>query len=102
METINDVLNFLNQIELFRIISGLDYITFNIIRKILIDEFNNINDDKLIEILKNLDDIYINYIKMDVDFDKTLIKLLRDNIFEIYEQKMSNEKNTSKNQKHYK
>ena len=100
METINDVLNFLNQIELFRIISGLDYITFNIIRKILIDEFNNINDDKLIEILKNLDDIYINYIKMDVDFDKTLIKLLRDNIFEIYEQKMSNEKNTSKNQKH--
>ena len=90
METINDVLNFLNQIELFRIISGLAYITFNIIRKILIDEFNNINDDKLIEILKNLDDIFINYIKMDVNFDKTLIKPLRDNIFEIYEQKMSN------------
>ena len=90
METINDVLNFLNQIELFRIISGLDYNTFNIIRKILIDEFNNIDDDKLIEILKNLDDIYINYIKMKVNFDKTLIKPLRDNIFEIYEQKMSN------------
>ena len=90
METINDVLNFLNQIELFRIISGLDYITFNIIRKILIDEFNNINDDKLIEIVKNLDDIFISYIKMDVNFEKTLIKPLRDNIFEIYEQKMSN------------
>ena len=90
METINDVLNFLTQIEIFRIISGLDYITFNIIRKILIDEFNNINDDKLIEILKNLDNIFINYIKMDVNFDKTLIKLLRDNIFEIYEKKMSN------------
>ena len=90
METINDVLNFLNQIELFRIISGLDYITFNIIRKILINEFNNINDDKLIEIIKNLDDIFIIYIKKDVNFDKTLIKPLRDNIFEIYEQKMSN------------
>ena len=90
METINDVLNFLNQIELFGIISGLDYITFNIIRKILVDEFNNINDDKLIEILKNLDDIFINYIKMDSTFDKTLIKSLRDNIIEIYEQKMSN------------
>ena len=89
METINDLLNFLNQIELFRIISGLDYITFNIIRKILIDEFNNINDDKLIEISKNLDDIFFNYIKTDVNFDKTLIKPLRDNIFEIYEQKMS-------------
>ena len=90
METIIDVLNFLNQIELFRIISGLDYITFNKIRKILINEFNNINDDKLIEILKNLDGIFINYIKKDVNFDKTLIKPLRDNIFEIYEQKMSN------------
>ena len=90
METINDVLNFLNQIELFRIISGLDYITFNINRKILIDEFNNINDDKLIEILKNLEDIFIDYIKMNVNFDKSLIKPLRDNIFEFYEQKISN------------
>ena len=90
METINDVLTFLNQIELFRIISGLDYITFNIIRKILINEFNNIDDDKLIEVLKNLDDIFINYIKKDVNFDKTLIKPLRDNIFEIYEWKMTN------------
>ena len=41
METINDVLDFLNQIEIFRIISGLDYSTFNTISKILIDEFNN-------------------------------------------------------------
>ena len=90
METINDVLNFLNQIEIFRIISGLDYITFNIIRKILIDEFNNKNDYKLIEILKKLDDIFINYIKKDVNCDKTLIKPLRDNIFERYEQKMTN------------
>ena len=90
METINDVLNFLNHIEIFRIISGLDYNTFNIIRKTLIDEFINIDDDKLIKLLKNLDDIYINYIKMNVNFDKTLIKPLRDNIFEIYEQKMSN------------
>ena len=59
METINDVLDFLNQIEIFRIISGLDFSTFNIIRKILKDEFNNIDDDNLIKLLKNLDDIYI-------------------------------------------
>ena len=54
METINDVLNILNQIEIFRIISGLDYNTFNIIRKVLIDEFNNIEDDKLSKLLKKL------------------------------------------------
>ena len=90
METINDVLNFLNQIEIFKIISGLDYKTFNIFRKTLIDEFNNIDDDIIIKILRNLDDIYINYIKMKVDFDKTLIKPLGENIFEIYEMKISN------------
>ena len=92
METINDVLNFLNQIEKFRIIYGLDYNTFNIIREILIDEFINIDDDQLFKILRNLDDIYIyiNYIKMNINFDKTLVESLRDNIFEIYEQKMSN------------
>ena len=90
METINDVLNFLNQMEIFKTISGLDYNTFNIIRKILIDEFNNIDDDKLIKILTNLDDIYVNYIKMNINFDETLVKSLRDNIFEIYEMKMSN------------
>ena len=90
METINDVLNFLNQIEIFKIISGLDYNTFNIIKKILIEEFINIDDDKLIEILRNLDDINIDYIKRNINFDKTLVESLRDNIFEIYEQKMSN------------
>ena len=84
METINDVLDFPNQIVIFKIISGLEYNTFNIIRKILIDEFNNIDDDKLIGILKNLDDIYIDYLKMNVNFDKTLIKPLRENIFETY------------------
>ena len=90
METINDVSNFLNQIEIFRIISGLDYNTFNIIRKILLDEFNNIDDDILMKILRNLDDIYINYIKMNINFGKTLVELLKDNIFEIYEMKIAN------------
>ena len=55
----------------------------------LIDEINNIDDDKLLKILRNLDDIYIKYIKMN-NFDKTLVESLRDNIFETYEMKMSN------------
>ena len=33
--------------------------------------------------------MYINYIKKNINFDKTLIIPLRDNIFEIYEQQMS-------------
>ena len=49
METINDVLNFLNQMEFFNILTGAQCDTFNIIRKILIEEFENGDLDKLVE-----------------------------------------------------
>ena len=88
METISDILTFLNQMELFKIVSDIEYSTFKIIRKILIDEFNKIDEDKLIKLLKNLDDLYIGYLKMNINFNKTLLNSLRDCIFEIYEQKM--------------
>ena len=70
METINDVMNFLNQMEIYNILTGVELSTFNIFRKILIDEFENINLDKLVEMLKTLDDLYIEYLRMKVYFDK--------------------------------
>ena len=39
METINDVMNFLNQMNLYNIVSGVELSTVNAIRKILIEEF---------------------------------------------------------------
>ena len=92
METINDVKSFLNQMEVFEILTGIEYNTFNIIRKILIDEFEIVDVDKLVKVLKNLDDLYIDYLKMNVYFDKTLVKSPRDKIFDIYEQKMDTDK----------
>ena len=88
METINDVMNFLNQMEVFKCLTGIEYNTFKIIRKILTDEFENDDVDKLVEVLKNLDDLYIDYLKMNVYFDKTLVNTLRDKIFDIYKQKL--------------
>ena len=87
METTNDVINFLNQMELFKIESGLQYDTFNIIRKILIDEFEDINVDELYELLKNIDDLCIDYWRMKVYFNKSLLTTLRDKIFIMYEEK---------------
>ena len=55
METIIDVLDFLNQMESYNIISGVELNTFIIIRKILFDEFENIDLDKLVEMMKTLD-----------------------------------------------
>ena len=93
METINDVMNFLNQTEIYNILTGVELSTFNIIRKILIDEFENINLDKLVEILRTLDDLYIEYLRMKVYFDKSLNTNLRIKIFEMYDQKMVEKSN---------
>ena len=59
METIKDVLNFLNQMEIYNIQTAVELSTFNIIRKFLTVEFENIDLDKLVELLKTLDDLYI-------------------------------------------
>ena len=64
METINDVLNFLNQLEIYDIISGVELNTFIIIRKILLDEFENIDLDKLVEMMKSLDDLCVECLKI--------------------------------------
>ena len=88
METTNDVKKFLNQMQVFKILTGIEYNTFKIIRKILTDEFENDDVDKLVEVIKNLDDLYIEYLKMNVYFEKTLVSTLRDKIFDIYKQKL--------------
>ena len=83
METINDVLNFLNQMEIYNIISGVELNNFIIIRKILMDEFENIDLDKLVELIKTLDNLNIECLKMKIYFDKSLITILRNKIFEM-------------------
>ena len=93
METINDVLNFLNQMEVYNILTGVELSTFNIIRKILIDEFGNTDLDKLVEVVKTLDDLYIEYLTMKIYFDKSLIINLRNKIFDMYDQKMVEKSN---------
>ena len=77
METINDVLNVLNQMEIYNILTVVELGTFNIFRKNLIDEFEKINLDNIVEKLRTLDDLYIEYLRMKVYFDKSLITTLR-------------------------
>ena len=91
MKTTNDVMKFLNQMELFNIESGLENNTFIIIRKILIDEYSDIDLNRLVELLGNLDNFYIEYIRNKLYFDKSLITTLRIKIFEMCEQKIDEE-----------
>ena len=89
METINDILKFLNQLELYNIIKSIQFDIFLVIRKILIQELNDVDLDKLVESIKNFDDLYIDYLKMKIDFDKSRISTLRNMIFDVYDKKMS-------------
>ena len=93
METINDVLNFLNQMEIYNILTGVEKSTFKIIRKILTDEFEDTDLNKLVEMLRTLDDIYREYLRMKVYFDRSLITTLRSRIFDMYDQKMVEKSN---------
>ena len=95
METNIDVLNFLNQMELYNIVSGVELKTFIINRKILLDEFENIDLDKLVEMMKILDDLYTECLKMRVYFEKSLITTLRNKIFDMYDQKMVENSNNA-------
>ena len=58
-------------------------------RKILIDEFENVDLDELVEMLGTLDDLYIEYLRMKVYFDRSLVNTLREKIFDIWERKMN-------------
>ena len=88
METVNNVLSFLNQVEMFKIEYGIDYSVFKKMRKILIDGLENVDLDGLVEVLGTLDDLYIEYLRMKIYFDRSLVNTLREKIFDMWEQKM--------------
>ena len=93
MKTFNDLMIFLNQMELLNIISVLKYNTFIIFGIISIDEFSNIDFDNLIELLGTLDDLYEEYLRKTLCFDESLRTTLRGKIFDKYDWKKVEENN---------
>ena len=51
------VLDFLNQMEIYKVLTGLEAGIYNIIRNDLITVFTNVNADKLFEILTSFDEL---------------------------------------------
>ena len=79
METGNDVLNFLSKMEVYSIQTGSECDNSNIMRKVLIDDFKHIDIDKLVEILRSLDNLYLEYLREKL-YLKSLIRTLRKNL----------------------
>ena len=65
--------------------------TFNIIRKVLINEFRNVHLHNLVETLGDVDSLHIQYIKKNFYTDKTITTTLRDKIFDLYAQEIVEE-----------
>ena len=86
--TINIVLDFLNQLEIYKVLTALESGIYNILRKSLITEFENDNVDKLFEIMTSFDGLYIDYLEKRAHFDKSLITNLRDKILFLYKEKI--------------
>ena len=85
------VLDFLNQMEIYKVLTGLEAGIYNIIRNDLITVFTNDNADELFEILSSFDELYIDYLEKRSHFDKSLITNLRDKILNLYKEKIEKE-----------
>ena len=88
METINDVLHFLSKLGFAGYLENYDYEKFNCIKKVLPDELQDVNSEKLISMLGVVDDLYILFIAQDFHDVQKLTNIVRDDIFVLVKEKM--------------
>ena len=81
METINHVLLFLNRLDFVADLESGDYKNFNCIQKVLTDEFQDVNSEKLINMLGVLDDLHVLFLTQDFEDVQTLTKVSHDDTF---------------------
>ena len=86
---ISVMLDILNQMEIYKVLTGVKAGIYNIIRNDLITIFEN-DVDKLFEILTSFDNLYIDYLEKNSYFDKTLLITLRNKILAAYIEKIKN------------
>ena len=89
-KTIDTILEFLNQVEVYEILSGVEAGIYNILRNEIIELFKNNDKDSLFEIVSLFDRLYIDYLEKKSYFDKTLIINLRNKILAAYIEKIEN------------
>ena len=91
METNNDLPHFLNCLDVIGVLTGGEYSSFNKSKKIIIDNFRDIDFEELIILLNFIDDLHNNFLRQDFN-SNPLTNILRDKIFAIYDNKMAEER----------
>ena len=88
---INTILDFLNQMEIYKVLTAVDFGIYDILRNEIMVIFKDYDVDKLFEIITSYDALYIDYLEKRANFDKSLIKTLRDKILILYKEKIENQ-----------
>ena len=90
METMNNVLYFLNKLDFVGYLESKDHENFNCNKKVLTDEFQDINSEKLINMLGVVDDLRILFLTQSFQDNQRLTTDLRDDIYLLFEEKTGN------------
>ena len=87
METINDVLHFLNYLDLVADLRSDDFNNFNHTEKVLKDNFQDVDSEQLIHKLGVIDDLRIPFLRQGFNEVCPLTESLRERIFKLYEKR---------------
>ena len=91
METINDVLHFLNYLVSVGDLENHEYSSFGCVKKVLKDNFQDVDLEQLIHIIGVVDDLHILFLNQDFNEYNPLLESLRERIFTLYEKKTIDE-----------
>ena len=91
METINDVLHFLNYLDSVPDLENHEYCNFGRVKKVLKDNFQDVDLEQLIHMLGVVDDLHILFLNQDLNEFNPLIESLHERIFTLYEKKTIDE-----------
>ena len=92
MKNINEVLHFLNKLDLVADLERDEFKNFNCVKKVLANDFRDLNTEKIINMLIVVDDIYILFITHDFQNVRASTNVLRDDTFLLFNEKIEIEK----------
>ena len=92
MQTINEVLHFLNKLDLVANLEKDEFKNFNCIKKVLANDFRDLTTEKLINMLNFVDDIYFLFVTQGFQNFRVKTDVLRVDIFLFFNDKIEIEK----------
>ena len=92
METKNDVLHSLNKLNFVGYLESDDYEKCICIKKVLTDEFQDVNSEKLTNIIGVIDDLQFSFISQKFHDNQILTNIVRGDFFLLVKEVMRDKK----------